>query len=146
MQHCAPGCRRLGAPPCTSHPPSSPSCKSPGHVREQEGRTFPWPRGPRDPAGRGGLPTPDAKRALAAVTETPQVWEWGSAGRGRLCCSAPGGNGCVQVIYSAWQEDNSSKLKITPKPKHKFQLTAESQRSKSGGRQERCRLSVALGY
>lgn len=37
------------------------------------------------------------------------------------------------VIYSRWQEDKSSKLKITPKPQHKFHLTAGSQHSNGGG-------------
>lgn len=36
------------------------------------------------------------------------------------------------VIYGAGQEDNASQLKIAPKPKHKFQLTAGRQ----GGREE----------
>lgn len=37
------------------------------------------------------------------------------------------------VIYSRWQQDKSSKLKSTPKPQHKFHLTAGSQHSNGGG-------------
>lgn len=37
------------------------------------------------------------------------------------------------VIYSRWQEDKSSKLKITPKPQHKFHLTTGNQQSNGGG-------------
>lgn len=77
------------------------------------------PTGEECPAAQPGHP------GVAAAPTQPAGGEWG---REVWVAQRPhGAETDAQVTYSGWQEDNSSKLKITLKPQHKFQLTADSQ-------------------
>lgn len=85
-------------------------------------------------AGLAGEKRPAAQPRHPGFAATPTQPAGGQQGREGWATRWPrGAETDAWVIYSGWQEDNSFKLKITPKPQHKFQLTADSQRSKWGG-------------
>lgn len=103
--------------------------------------------GGRPGARRRGHSKPEPRHSVAGPVGEERPARAGGVGKGGLGGAGPRrAEVGARVIYSGWQEDNSSELKITPKPQHGFQLTAASQRSQRGGGGAGCNISVVVCY